>query len=190
MEFKIVRAVPEDAEVLSKIMDFVAEGMPNPQWFIRDDLDFIKKHIGTEPVSDKDFGFILKAIPCRAVENHLFYDSAGEPIAGFFQVAFPGTGEKNLGHHLGYSIEELKKVAHMDSVVILPEYRGYGLQYRLMDESEQIIAKETAYCTLLTTVHPDNKYSLNNVMSRGYQVMAEVIKYGKYRRYVLKKEMV
>lgn len=190
MEFKIVRAVPGDAEVLSKIMDYVAENMPNPQWFIRDDLDFIKNHIGAEPVSEKDLGFILKAIPCRAAENHFFYDVCDEPVAGFFQVAFPGTGEKNLGHHLGYSMAELKKVAHMDSVVILPEYRGYGLQYRLMDESEQIIANETPYRTLLTTVHPDNKYSLNNVMSRGYEVMAEVIKYEKYRRYVLKKEIV
>lgn len=180
MEFKIVRAIPQDAEKLSQIMDQVSAGMDHPEWFVKDDLSYIKEHIGHAPLRGNDLGFILKAV--ANIDEQ-------EQIAGFFMVAFPGLSEKNLGHHIFLSEKELLKVAHMDSVVILPQYRGHGLQYQLIAEAEKVITKESGYRILMATVHPDNKYSLGNVLAQGYEVAAEALKYGGYRRYIMKKEI-
>ena len=180
MEFRLVRAVPEDAPVLSHIMDVVASGMENPEWFMKDDLEYITGHIGHIPLQKEDAGFIIKAVVASADK---------EEVAGFFMVAFPGNIEKNLGHHIGLSEAELLQVAHMDSVVILPEFRGHGLQYQLIKEAERVITNETGYHILMATVHPDNKYSLKNVLAHEYEVVAEALKYGGFRRYIVKKEI-
>jgi ribosomal protein S18 acetylase RimI-like enzyme len=93
-----------------------------------------------------------------------------------------------LSKGLPLTEENLVKVAHMDSVVILPQYRGYKLQYRLMEAAEDVLCRETEYSIWMATVHPDNKYSLGNVQAHGYEIVAEAMKYGGYPRYVLKKE--
>ena len=77
----------------------------------------------------------------------------------------------------------------MDSVVILSEFRGNGLQYKLIAKAEEVIARETDYRILMATVHPENKYSLKNVLAHGYEVAAEALKYGGYPRYIMKKEI-
>lgn len=180
MEFEITRALPEDAEVLISIMKEVTAGLTNREWFIDDDADYIRAHIGHVPVLKGDCGFTLKAV--TKVDDK-------EVIAGFFMVDFPGTGERNLGHHIGLEEVGLAKVAHMDSVVILPQFRGHKLQFRLMGAAEQILRRETDYTIWMATVHPDNTYSLSNVEAHGYEVVAEAVKYGGYHRYVLKKEI-
>lgn len=177
MKFEIKRAGPEDAEKLYEIMQRVADGMEHPEWFVRDDLAYIQAHMGHRPLQKQDAGFILKAV-----------DEAGN-TAGFFMVAFPGLTGKNLGHHLELNQKQLLTVAHMDSVVILPEFRGNGLQYKLIQKAEEILKEETDYRIFMATVHPDNTYSLQNVLSLGYEVVAEALKYGGYRRYILKKEI-
>ncbi len=180
MEFIIKRAFWEDLLELAAIMKIGKAGMTNPEWFMEDSKEYIRDHIGHGPVAAEDAGFTLKAV--TMIEGK-------EVIAGFFMVAFPGIGEKNLGHHLNMAEEQLKLVAHMDSVVILPQFRGYKLQYRLMGAAEEVLRKETGYTIWMATVHPDNKYSLSNVQAHGYEVVAEAIKYGGCRRYVLKKEI-
>lgn len=180
MEFEIKRALPEDAEVLISIMEKVTAGLINREWFMDDDADYIRSHIGHVPVAGEDCGFVLKAV--TRIDGK-------EVVAGFFMVDFPGTGERNLGHHIGLKEAGLAGVAHMDSVVILPQFRGHKLQFRLIEAAEDVLQRETDYTIWMATVHPDNKYSLNNVLAHGYEVVAEAIKYGGYRRYVLKKEL-
>lgn len=181
MEFRLIRAAAQDVKALAHIMDTVTAGMNNPEWFMDDDAEYIAAHIGHVPLQSEDEGFIIKAVA----------DIDGrEVLAGFFMAAFPGPVEKNLGNHIGMSTEGLCTVAHMDSVVILPEFRGYGLQSKLVAKAEEILLKETPYRVWMCTVHPDNKYSLNNMLNRGYEVVAEALKYGGYRRYILKKEML
>ena len=180
MEFEIVRAVPEDVPRLAYIMESVAAGMNNPEWFIQDDLAYITEHVGHVPLQEEDQGFILKVVTKI---------NGQDEIAGFFMVAFPGLSEKNLGLHIHLEETDLLRVAHMDSVVILPEFRGHGLQYKLIGKAEEIIATESGYSILMATVHPDNKYSLGNVQAQGYEIVAEALKYGGYRRYILKKEI-
>lgn len=180
MLFEVIRAVPEDVQVLAEIMELVASGMEHPEWFVQDNSAYIEAHIGNGSVASADKGFILKAV---------FRDGQGNTqIAGFFMVDFPGLTEKNLGHYIGLGQEDLLRVAHMDSVAILPEYRGYGLQLQFIRKAEEILQAETECRILMATVHPDNIYSLRNVKELGYEVAAEAVMYGGYRRYIMKKE--
>lgn len=180
MYFELVKAAPEDADALFGIMDTVDKGMEHPEWFVSDDLDYIKAHIGSPVWQPSDQGFIIKAVA---------HEGERSEIAGMFMVAFPGITEKNLGHHIQLGREELLKVAHMDSVAILPKYRGHGLQYDLICKAEEVIRRETNYRILMATVHPENVYSLHNVQKLEYDVVAEAVKYGGYYRYVLLKEI-
>lgn len=180
MEFKIVRAVPDDVDTLDNIMRTVKDQMEHTEWFIADDRAYIEAHIGHEPISETDCGFILKAV--TMVEEK-------ETIAGFLMVAFPGIGEKNLGHHLQMPKEKLEKVAHMDSALVLPTFRGNRLQYRMIQTAEQILQEQTAYRICMATVHPQNRYSLQNALQNGYEIKAEALKYGGYPRYILLKSL-
>ena len=84
--------------------------------------------------------------------------------------------------------QELSLVAHMDSVAILPEYRGYKLQYRLMQTAEGDL-REKGFRYLLCTVHPDNRYSRDNIVSQGYKSVAVKEKYGGYMREIFLKRI-
>lgn len=84
--------------------------------------------------------------------------------------------------------EALHQVAHMDSVAILPEYRGMGLQYRMMQVAEKEL-KDAGYRYLMCTVHPKNRYSRENILRQSYRVVATKEKYGGYLRDILLKEI-
>lgn len=108
----------------------------------------------------------------------------GERIAAVFCVVYPGMKEFNLGYDLGFSEDDLHRVVHMDTVAVHPDYRGQGLQHRMMLHAEQELTGRILMCT----IHPDNKYSLNNVLKQGYTIKMRVEKYGSIR-YILQKNL-
>ena len=75
----------------------------------------------------------------------------------------------------------------MDNAAVHPDYRGNGLQRRLVQIAEQSLAEQGSRI-LLTTVHPENQYSLNNMRSQGYSVQMLLNKFGS-RRYILRKDI-
>lgn len=97
-----------------------------------------------------------------------------------------GYDKENYGYDLGLKNEELLDVGQLETTIVREDYRGNKLQYKLceilegfgIDEGKKILA---------VTVAPDNKYSLNTIISRGFTIEKEKIKYGGYRRYILKK---
>ena len=171
MEFIIERASGEDAEIMAEIIEKVWADIDNKHWFVADDSEYTTR--------------ILKegnGLGYKAVEK----DSGA--IAGIFIVALPGMKEENLGRDIELAQEELGKVAHMESVAILPSYRGNGLQYALMQQGEADLRK-MGYSYLMCTVHPDNLYSKNNVIRQGYEVVLTKEKYGGYIRDILLKKL-
>ena len=102
-------------------------------------------------------------------------------VAGILLTTFPGDSEENLGRDIGLPESELMLVAHMDSVAILPEYRGAGLQKRLMQHAEQELA-EQGYRYFMCTVHPENRYSRQNIIKQGFKPVKTALKYGGYQR--------
>lgn len=164
----IEKSQEEDVEKIFDIMNTVQECIQDSDLFCADSKEFIKKHIN-------EAGFILKA-----VENH--------EIIGFLIVRIPKYENDNLGYDIYLDHSELEKVAHIESVAILPAHRGKGLQKKLMKEAEDILIKN-GFTYLMATVHPKNLYSLNNFTQLRYEIVKTMKKYGGMERYILLKSV-
>lgn len=166
MNIEIKKADYHDMDAITRLNTEANKYLEDPSWFCMDEPDFITRHIGGE-------GFILKA-------------SDNQILAGFLIVRFPNQAEDNLGIYLNLTKEQMRQVAHMETVVISKDYQGNKLQLKLMKAAEEIL-KDTAYQYFFATVHPDNQYSLNNFIRLNYRIVTTVKKYGGLDRHILYK---
>ncbi|GLC81838.1 GNAT family N-acetyltransferase [Lacrimispora brassicae] len=171
MEFLIERAVHEDYQIMTDVIQSVWQQIERKDWFVADDSEY------TCRILKEGNGIGYKA-----------FEKDSGALAGVFIAALPGKREENLGRDMGLSEEELGKVAHMESVAIFPEYRGNGLQYRLMKTAEEEL-RRLGCRYLMCTVHPENRFSRDNMIRQGYQVVLTKEKYGGYLRDILLKEL-
>lgn len=171
MEIQLKKAEKKQYEEVADLIQAVWERVENKAWFSKESKEEIVEALEAE-----------RSIAYVAVE------AEGQRLAGIFTIAFPGTDESNLGRDLGMEEEKLPYVAHMDYAAILPEYRGNHLQYQLMQMGEEEL-QIIGYRYLMCTVHPDNRYSMKNVLQQGYQVMKTKEKYGGLIRNILLKEL-
>lgn len=95
---------------------------------------------------------------------------------------------ENYGYDLGLEGEDLLKVGQIESTIVREDYRGNKLQKIICDLIE-VLAQKDNLKIIGATVSPINKYSLNTFINSGYTIEDEKIKYGGYRRYILKKEI-
>lgn len=165
MEFEIKNAEEIDAAAIFDLMKSVYDNLDDKTLFFCDDLEYVQSHIEKE-------GFGVKA------------QWEGKLVASLI-VRFPGDAEDNLGRDVG--IEEIHKVAHIESVVVDKEYRGNGLQDKMIKFAEDRL-KQIGYTYIMATVSPDNKHSLGNFERNGYEVMNIKEKYGGLRRAILLKK--
>ena len=171
--FSIRSCQKEDIPEVIRLIHAVQDAMTEEQkawFFVEEDSETREKMI-----SGRMFGFF-------AVE-----ETSGK-TAAVFTVDIPGNSSENLGREIGLQEDQFSLVAHMDTAAVLPEYRGNHLQVLLMQTAEQEL-KERGYRYLMCTVHPENPYSLHNVLRQGYQVVAEKEKYGGLRRNILLKQL-
>ncbi|MDF2520489.1 MAG: hypothetical protein K0R84_1117, partial [Clostridia bacterium] len=89
------------------------------------------------------------------------YNSNKELIA-YRYIGFPGQNDKNLGFDINLPTNELKRVAHLETTVVRPDYRGNSLQSLTLQQAVPLI-EELGYRHLLCTVSPQNFYSLFNI---------------------------
>ena len=163
----IVYAMADDIEEIQAVMETGLETTENKEWYVTDDRAFIERHIEAE-------GYILKYV----INNR---------IAGFLIVRRPMFAEDNLGKNLSDWTEEmLTKVSHMESVAVLPEFRGQKIQKKLLMAAEEIERKQ-GMRYLMCTVHPDNRYSAGNLEQLGYRAVLETEKYGGLQRKIVGK---
>lgn len=172
MEFEIRRAVSADIPEIMRIME-AAANPEHPDWYIQDDEPYMRKRVSEDGRSTKD-GFTLAA------------QAPNGEIAGYFVVTYPDP-EKNLGHFLSYSPEQIARAVMMDTASVGAKYRGYKLQRRMAEAAEEEVIQERKDVKyLLCMIHPDNVYSLSNMQELGYVVRKEAIYHGRWR-YVLEK---
>ncbi len=166
---KIEYATKEDSVELKAVMEEAVAVLPQKDWYVADDIEFLERHI-------EDEGYILKCV----VE---------EQIVAFLVVRYPKLAEDNLGQYLHNRTEELLlNVAHMESVAVLPKFRGYKIQKQLVEMAEKVEKnKNTRY--LMATVHPENIYSKRNFEQQGYSCLLETEKYGGLKRIILIKKL-
>lgn len=164
MDVKLAKKT--DIESIYNVMKVVESSLENKDIYYIDNIDFISDHI-------EKSGFTL-----ISVINNL--------VIGFLIVRIPKIESDNLGLDINLPQDELSKVAHIESVAVIPSYRG-GIQISLIKEAEKILINK-GYRYLMCTVHPDNFHSLKNLNYLGYEIIKTKIKYGGYKRHILKKE--
>lgn len=170
-EIKIFRAGRESLEEAVRLVQSTEEKMKEKSWFVAESLEEFDRWMR------KDQGWLYVAKDC----------SSGQ-LAGMFFVVLPGMEEENLGYDIGMQGRQLYECAIMDTVVVLPEYRGMHLQYEMMQTAERKLHKE-GYRYLLCTVHPENKFSRENVKRQGYKKILTKEKYGGFLRDIWMKEL-
>ena len=170
-KFQILTATEADVDELAALIDTVYRGLLEPSWFMPDDAAYIRKLLHPE------CGRVWKAI-----------DTKTRQPAGLLMLYIPGEALENLGNDAGFSEEKKKDVIHLESVAILPQYRGYGLQYRMMRMAEEE-ARRAGFCHMLCTVHPENRFSRNNMVRCGFSSVIVKEKYGGFLREVMWKPL-
>ncbi len=166
-DFLIRQATMDDVEAIYDMMLKVEADLPDKTLFVRDDLEEVEKLVG-----QSGFGVVA----C---------DHAGE-LAGSFLFKYPGLVEDNLGRDVGLTKAQLEQVVHMESVVVLPEYRGNHLQGRMLRFGEALISK-SKYHIFLATVSPNNPASYLTFENNGYELVMTKEKYGGFMRRIYQK---
>ena len=168
MSIVIHKGNQSDTEKFICLLQNVRESMEHKEWFYLD------------PPED------VRAMMANGTME-LWVAEDGERMVAAFDILRPGPQEFNYGYDLGFSEEELGQVINMDSAAVHPNYRGQGLQRRLLQTAEAAIQGEGKRI-LLCTVHPENRFSLQNVLNQGYTIQKKLEKYGSVR-YILRKDI-
>lgn len=171
MNFIIELAAPSDYPIFADMIQCVWEHMEHQEWFAADNIDYLSYTL----------------LPGHGIGYKAIEETTGT-VAGIFLVALPGLDESNMGYDIHLPEESLPLVAHMDSVAILPQYRGHHLQYRMMQTAEEDL-KALGIRYLLCTVHPDNHYSRNNIIKQGYEFVLQKTKYNGAIRDIFLKQL-
>ena len=166
MEFR--KGTTEDTERLIAFLEQVRDGMERKEWFYLDPPEVVRAMM-----SDGTMELWL-----AEEDGHL---------AAIFDMLHPGLQSFNYGYDLDLSEEDLLRVVHMDTSAVHPDYRGQGLQSRMIREAEEELSGK-GHRILLCTAHPENRYSLNNLLGLGYAIQKKVEKYGS-ERYILRKDI-
>ena len=166
MEIVIRKGTLADTEAFITLLQEVRQGMPHKEWLYLDPPEDVRQMMAD-----------------RTMELWVAMD--GQRMAGALSILHPGQKEYNYGHHLGFDQEQLMRVINMDSAAVHPDYRGQGLQRRLLDTAEQEL-RERGGRYLLCTIHPENRFSLNNALKQGYEILKTGPKYGSIRHFMCK----
>ena len=109
----------------------------------------------------------------------------GARLGAYFILRYCGQSEHNYAAFLGVPKSEWDHWANADSAIVHPDWRGNGLQRKLLEAALPLL--RPGIVGIGATVSPENQYSLNNALASGFTIAARREMYGGYDRYLLKK---
>lgn len=163
MDISIRKGNAADLERFLCFTHQIQEAMDDTAWFALDPDEELRE---LSAVGDMEFWMAY----------------SGDRLAAVFSIIRPGLREFNLGYEIGLTQPELLRVTHMDTAAVHPDFRGQGLQRRLMQRAEECLQGRILLCT----IHPDNRFSLQNALKLGYSIEKRIERYGS-ERYILRK---
>ena len=171
MAFSICRADISMAEKLMRLQETVRRAMPDDRMFFPLSEDEMKDSLRND--------IVLVAVP--VVDDRRPDMEVG--LAAFAVLVVNRESEdRNLAYDAG--LDPLKTVT-FDAVAVSPDYRGFGLHGRFITCSVELAVRLGAD-RMLTTVDPDNTFSMTNFLKKGFIVsVPELRKYGGLRRSLL-----
>ena len=159
-----------DISEIVKLKKKIWNEMNNKEWYLIDTTD--EKYL--ENLLKEKKGFILKA-------------THNNKIVGFLIILLKLKSDSSIIKITNLE-DKVDTCAELGNGAVDSNYRGYSLLKKMIRESEKII-KNNNYKYILSTVHPDNKPSLNSQLELGYKVMCNTKMYGDKDRCVLIKEI-
>ena len=159
---KNIKIVTVDSEDINKLIIFqkeIIDNMPNKEWFVP-----LTKEEFLTPINGKDNAYFL------------IYD---EKVIGLLVLTcnIPDVLEEYQLPSNNYML--------IDSIMVKDEYRGYGLQRQMLEFAYER-AIELKMDGLVATIHPDNKYSLDNFIKQNYELLHVLTIHGGKRNIMIK----
>lgn len=155
----------DDLDTILELQERISAGMNDPDWFVA--------------TSRKENSIFLTS------PNTIMGVFDGERLIAFGSVVFPGMDDSNLAWDLEWPEEQALHCATLDTIVVDAEYRGLGLQRMIIQICVKYLRGIMPDCTILTTICPDNIYSLRNGLAEGFEILMRKLKYGGVDRYIL-----
>lgn len=157
-----------DISAMMALQERVVLELPDPHLFMANDSEFVVKHLGDPGVA---FGV-----------------SDGDRLIAYALLIAPASDE-DLSRDLPHREIDPQDVAHLESCVVHPEYRGLGIQRRLTQLRLQS-AMESGIGHVLSTISPKNLHSLHNhINCNGFKVRNLRSKYSGMWRFILHRKV-
>lgn len=110
-------------------------------------------------------------------------------LIGFHSILFPELSEENLGYDVGFSEADLRQSAHLEIVVIHPDFRGNSLQSIMADQLLAMVKSMNEHRYIFETVHPLNIPSVRNTFAHDLLVVQLKEKYEGTLRYIMMQDL-
>lgn len=111
----------------------------------------------------------------------------GPHLVAFTMMVTNRVSLRNYGSYVGYPAERQKNVVSMEITIVDAPCRGFGMQ-RLFVELREAAANEMGATEAMVTIGPNNKYSLDNLLYEGYEIIETRPLYGTVR-HILRKDL-
>ena len=93
----------------------------------------------------------------------MFYKD-NEPVASMMLIPSDEDALRKFGLDLNY-----REVVDYGPMFVNPKYVGNKLQYQMLQKIDKY-SKMLGYKYAVGTIHPDNKYSINNLVKAGFEL--------------------
>ena len=160
------QAGPADAAAFYTLQNEVRAAMPYPEQFMPDTLENITGYLGNDL--------------CIGMWD-------GERLGAYFILRYCGQSGHNYAAFMGIPQAEWDSWANADSAIVHPDYRGNGLQRKLLEAA--LGQLRPGIVGIGATVSPENRYSLNNALASGFEIVCRREMYGGDDRYLLAKKL-
>lgn len=178
--FMIRACVPEDLEAILALQEDVRAGVEDQATFA------VMSRAQVKEMLEYDRVYCAEVIPPESRQSETARH-AHPVMVGLTAMMTGRMSEYHQGVKLGYDEARIRTCVTMEVTFIDAAFRGYGIQQIFFGLREEV-ARELGAREALTTISPDNEYSLANAIRSGYTVVKEVELYGGLRRYILRKE--
>jgi ribosomal protein S18 acetylase RimI-like enzyme len=125
---------------------------------------------------------------CLTTHGRIIGTIVKKKLIAYRVIYFPKHFDDNLGIDLSFPEKILSKVAHLETVVVHPDYRGNSLALKMNYQALNVM-KTLKYHHACMTVSPKNFYNLKIVFQLGFLIKKLQIKYGDKLRYILHKNL-
>ena len=150
----------KELDILMNFQKEIIDNMSNKEWFV--------------PLTEEEF-----LTPINGKDNAYFFKFNDE-IIGLLVLTcdIPDVLEEYQLPNKNYML--------IDSIMVKDEYRGYGLQRQMLRFAYERALK-LGMDGLVATIHPDNKYSLDNFIKEEYELLHVLTIHGGTRNIMIKK---